>query len=43
MGSVYILIITKPESVIFVTNKLLNEDYSMEFKELNLIQIFYHP
>ena len=33
IGLVYILIITKPESVIFVTNKLLNEDYSMEFKE----------
>ena len=33
IGSVYILIITKPESVIFVTNKLLNEDYSIEFKE----------
>ena len=32
IGTVYILIITKPESVIFVTNKLLNEHYSIEFK-----------
>ena len=34
IGSVYILIIAKPESIIFVTNKLLNEDYSIEFKEV---------
>ena len=33
IGAVYLLIITKPESVIFVTNKILNEDYSKEFRE----------
>jgi hypothetical protein len=43
MGSVYILIITKPESVIFVTNKLLNEDYSIEFKEAKSNTNFLSP
>ena len=43
IGSVYILIITKPESVIFVTNKLLNEDYSMEFKEAKSNTNFLSP
>jgi hypothetical protein len=43
MGTVYILIITKPESVIFVTNKLLNEDYSMEFKEAKSNTNFLSP
>ena len=33
IGTVYFLIITKPESIIFLTNKILNEDYSIEFKE----------
>ena len=43
MGLVYILIITKPESVIFVTNKLLNEDYSIEFKEAKSNTNFLSP
>ncbi len=43
IGTVYILIITKPESVIFVTNKLLNEDYSIEFKEAKSNTIFLSP
>ena len=43
IGSVYILIITKPESVIFVTNKLLNEDYSIEFKEVKSNTNFLSP
>ena len=43
MGSVYILMITKPESVIFVTNKLLNEDYSIEFKEAKSNTNFLSP
>ena len=43
IGSVYILIITKPESVIFVTNKLLNEDYSMEFKQAKSNTNFLSP
>ena len=43
IGSVYILIITKPESVIFVTNKLLNEDYSIEFKEAKSNTNFLSP
>ena len=33
IGTVYLLIITKPESIIFVANKLFNEEYSIEFKE----------
>ncbi|MDC3164674.1 AsmA-like C-terminal region-containing protein [Gammaproteobacteria bacterium] len=43
IGTVYILIITKPESVIFVTNKLLNEDYSIEFKEVKSETNFLSP
>ena len=43
IGSVYILIITKPESVIFVTNKLLNENYSIEFKEAKSNTNFLSP
>ena len=43
IGSVYILIITKPESVIFVTNRLLNEDYSIEFKEAKSDTNFLSP
>ena len=43
IGTVYILIITKPESVIFVTNKLLNEDYSIEFKEAKSNTNFLSP
>ena len=43
IGTVYILIITKPESVIFVTNKLLNEDYSIEFKEAKSDTSFLSP
>ena len=43
IGSVYILIITKPESVIFVTNKILNEDYSIEFKEAKSDTNFLSP
>ncbi len=33
IGTAYFLIIIKPESVIFLTNKILNKDYSIEFKE----------
>ncbi len=33
IGSAYLLIATKPESIIFVTNKLLNQNYSIQFKE----------
>ena len=43
IGSVYILIIAKPESIIFVTNKLLNEDYSIEFKEAESNTNFLSP
>ncbi len=43
IGTVYILIMTKPESVIFVTNKLLNEDYSIEFKEAKSDTNFLSP
>ncbi len=43
IGTVYILIITKPESIIFVTNKLLNEDYSIEFKEAKSDKNFLSP
>ncbi len=43
IGAFYILIITKPESVIFVTNKLLNEDYSIEFKEAKSDTNFLSP
>ena len=43
IGSVYILIIAKPESIIFVTNKLLNEDYSIEFKEAECNTNFLSP
>ena len=43
IGTVYILIIAKPESVIFVTNKLLNEDYSIEFKEAKSNTNFLSP
>ena len=43
IGTVYILIITKPESIIFVTNKLLNEDYSIEFKEVKSDTNFLSP
>ena len=43
IGSVYILIIAKPESIIFVTNKLLNEDYSIEFKEAKSNTNFLSP
>ena len=43
IGTVYILIITKPESVIFVTNKLINEDYSIEFKEVKSDTNFLSP
>ena len=43
IGAVYLLIITKPESVIFVTNKILNEDYSIEFKEAKSDTNFLSP
>ena len=43
IGAVYLLIITKPESVIFVTNKILNEDYSIEFKEVKSDTNFLSP
>ena len=43
IGTVYILIMTKPESIIFVTNKLLNEDYSIEFKEAKSNTNFLSP
>ncbi len=43
IGLFYILIITKPESVIFVTNKLLNENYSIEFKEAKSNTNFLSP
>ena len=33
IGTAYLLIFTKPESIIFVTNKLLNQNYSIQFKE----------
>ena len=43
IGAVYLLIITKTESVIFVTNKILNEDYSIEFKEAKSDTNFLSP
>ena len=43
IGTVYLLIITKPESIIFVTNKILNEDYSIEFKEAKSYTNFLSP
>jgi hypothetical protein len=43
IGTVYLLIIIKPGSVIFVTNKILNEDYSIEFKEAKSDTNFLSP
>ena len=43
IGTVYLLIISKPESIIFVTNKILNEDYSIEFKEAKSYTNFLSP
>ena len=40
---VYLLIISKPESVIFLTNKVLNEDYSIQFKEVKSDTNFLSP
>ncbi len=43
IGTVYLLVIIKPGSVIFVTNKILNEDYSIEFKEAKSDTNFLSP
>ena len=43
IGSIYLLIVTKPESIIFVTNKLLKEDYSIQFKEAKSDTNFLSP
>ena len=43
VGTVYLLIIIKPESIIFLTNKLLNEDYSIQFKEAKSDTNFLSP
>ena len=43
VGSVYLLIVTKPESIIFVTNKLLKENYSIQFKEAKSDTNFLSP
>ena len=40
---VYFLIISKPESIIFLTNKLLNEDYSIQFKEVKSDKNYLSP
>ena len=40
---IYILVIIKPESVIFVSNKILNEDYSIQFKEAKSDTNFLSP
>ena len=43
IGTIYLLIISKPESIIFVTSKLLNEEYSIEFKEAKSDTNFLSP
>ncbi len=43
VGTVYLLIIIKPESIIFLTNKLINEDYSIQFKEAKSDTNFLSP
>ena len=43
IGTIYLLIIIKPESIIFVTSKLLNEEYSIEFKEAKSDTNFLSP
>ncbi len=43
IGTVYLLVITKPESIIFLTNKLLNEEYSIDFKEAKSDTNFISP